>query len=96
VGLVTAVRNILKIPELRARVLFTLSMLTVFRIGAHIPTPGIDGEALSKFLTERGGASDWAFLIFLQVVSLSKVTIFALGVMPYISASIIKQAASKH
>jgi len=95
VGLVTAVGNILKIPELRARVLFTLSMLTVFRIGAHIPTPGIDGEALSKFLTERGGVSDGLFDIFTGG-ALSKVTIFALGVMPYISASIIKQAASKH
>jgi len=90
VGLVTAVRNILKIPELRARVLFTLSMLTVFRIGAHIPTPGIDGEALSKFLTERGGAVMGFFDIFTGG-ALSKVTIFALGVMPYISASIIFQ-----
>lgn len=89
-GLVTAVRNILKIPELRARVLFTLSMLTVFRIGAHIPTPGIDGEALSKFLTERGGAVMGFFDIFTGG-ALSKVTIFALGVMPYISASIIFQ-----
>jgi preprotein translocase subunit SecY len=90
VGLVTAFRNILKIPELRARVLFTLAMLAVFRIGAHIPTPGIDGEALSKFLLERGGAVMGFFDIFTGG-ALSKVTIFALGVMPYISASIIFQ-----
>lgn len=89
-GLVTALRNIFKIPELRARVLFTLAMLAVFRIGAHIPTPGIDGEALSKFLMERGGAVMGFFDIFTGG-ALSKVTIFALGVMPYISASIIFQ-----
>ena len=89
-GLVSALRNIFKIPELRARVLFTLAMLIVFRIGAHIPTPGIDGEALSKFLMERGGAVMGFFDIFTGG-ALSKVTIFALGVMPYISASIIFQ-----
>jgi preprotein translocase subunit SecY len=90
VGLVSALRNIFKIPELRARVLFTLAMLIVFRIGAHIPTPGIDGEALSKFLIERGGAVMGFFDIFTGG-ALSKVTIFALGVMPYISSSIIFQ-----
>lgn len=89
-GLITAFRNIFKIPELRARILFTLAMLAVFRIGAHIPTPGIDGEALSKFLLERGGAVMGFFDIFTGG-ALSKVTIFALGVMPYISASIIFQ-----
>lgn len=89
-GLLTAFRNILKIPELKARVLFTLAMLVVFRIGSHIPTPGIDGEALSKFLLERAGAVVGFFDIFTGG-ALSKVTIFALGVMPYISASIIFQ-----
>ncbi|MEN2986601.1 MAG: preprotein translocase subunit SecY, partial [Thermodesulfovibrionaceae bacterium] len=89
-GVITAFRNILKIPELRARVLFTLAMLAVYRIGAHIPTPGIDGEALSKFLLEKGGAIMGFFDIFTGG-ALSKVTIFALGVMPYISASIIFQ-----
>lgn len=89
-GFITALRNIFKIPELRARVLFTLAMLAVYRIGAHIPTPGIDGEALSKFLAERGGAVMGFFDIFTGG-ALSRVTIFALGVMPYISASIIFQ-----
>lgn len=89
-GVLTAIRNIFKIPELRARVLFTLAMLVVYRIGAHIPTPGIDGEALSKFLTERVGAVMGFFDIFTGG-ALSNMTIFALGVMPYISASIIFQ-----
>ncbi|NIP55841.1 MAG: preprotein translocase subunit SecY, partial [Phycisphaerae bacterium] len=62
----------------------------VYRIGAHIPTPGINGEELSKFLTERGGALMGFFDMF-SGGALSRVTIFALGIMPYISASIILQ-----
>ena len=88
--LITSFQNILKIPELRSRVLFTLAMLAVYRIGAHVPTPGIDNEHLSAFLKDRGGA----LLGFLDIFSggaLSRLTIFALGIMPYISASIILQ-----
>lgn len=88
--LITSFQNILKIPELRSRVLFMLAMLAVYRIGAHIPTPGIDSDALSAFLLGRGGA----LLGFLDIFSggaLSRLTIFALGIMPYISASIIIQ-----
>jgi len=83
-------QNILRIPELKRRVIFTLSILVVFRIGSHIPTPGIDGEALSKFLTERAGALMGFFDMFTGG-ALSQMTIFALGIMPYISASIILQ-----
>ncbi len=85
-----AFQNIFKIPELKNRVFFTLALLTVYRIGAHIPTPGINGEELSKFLTERGGALMGFFDMF-SGGALSRVTIFALGIMPYISASIILQ-----
>jgi len=88
--LITSFQNILKIPELRRRVLFTLAMLAVYRIGAHIPTPGINNDELAKFLHEQGGA----LLGFLDIFSggaLSRLTIFALGIMPYISASIIIQ-----
>jgi preprotein translocase subunit SecY len=88
--LITSFQNILKIPELRSRVLFTMAMLAVYRIGAHIPTPGINNEELQKFLLDRGGA----LLGFLDIFSggaLSRLTIFALGIMPYISASIIIQ-----
>ncbi|MBI3610644.1 MAG: preprotein translocase subunit SecY [Nitrospirae bacterium] len=83
-------QNIFHIPELRHRILFTLGMLAVYRIGAHIPTPGINNEALGEFLTAQGGA----LLGFLDIFSggaLSRLTIFALGIMPYISASIILQ-----
>ena len=86
----THVRNIFKIAELRQRILFTAAMMAVFRLGAHIPTPGVNGDALREFLLARGGA----LMGFLDVFSggaLSRLTIFALGIMPYISASIIIQ-----
>ena len=88
--LLTSFQNIFKIPELRTRVLFTLGMLIVYRVGAHIPTPGINGEALSEFLQKQGGAL-LGFLDIFSGGSLSRLTIFALGIMPYISASIILQ-----
>jgi len=89
-GVLSSISNIFKIPELKNRVLFTLILLAVYRIGAHIPTPGINGEELSKFLLERGGAMMGFFDMF-SGGALSRVTIFALGIMPYISASIIFQ-----
>lgn len=82
--------NIWKITELRQRVLFTLGMLAVYRIGAYVPTPGVNGEELSKFLHQNGGALIGFFDMF-SGGALSKFTIFALGIMPYISASIILQ-----
>ncbi len=88
--LITSFQNIFKIPELRIRILFTLLMLAVYRVGAHVPTPGINNEELAKFLLKEGGA----LLGFLDIFSggaLSRLTIFALGIMPYISASIILQ-----
>jgi preprotein translocase subunit SecY len=90
VRVLSAFQNIFKIPELKNRVLFTLALLTVYRIGCHIPTPGINGEELSKFLTDKGGALMGFFDMF-SGGALSRVTIFALGIMPYISASIIFQ-----
>lgn len=89
-GALSSFRNIFKIAELKNRLLFTFALLAVYRIGAHIPTPGINGEELSEFLTARGGALMGFFDMF-SGGALSKVTIFALGIMPYISASIIFQ-----
>jgi preprotein translocase subunit SecY len=89
-NVLSRVQNIFKVEELKSRILFTLALLTVYRIGCHIPTPGINGEALSKFLSQNAGA----FMGFFDMFSggaLSRVTIFALGIMPYISASIIMQ-----
>jgi preprotein translocase subunit SecY len=89
-GVLSSFQNIFKIPELKSRIFFTLALLAVYRIGAHIPTPGINGEELSKFLAEKGGALMGFFDMF-SGGALSRVTIFALGIMPYISASIILQ-----
>ncbi len=89
-GLLSSFQNIFKIEELKNRIFFTLALLTVYRIGCHIPTPGINGDELNKFLTQK--ASN--FMMFFDMFSggaLSRVTIFALGIMPYISASIIMQ-----
>ncbi len=84
-------QNIFRVPELKNRVLFTLSLLIVYRIGCHIPTPGINGEELSKFLTESGAGALMGFFDMFSGGALSRVAIFALGIMPYISASIIFQ-----
>jgi len=78
------------IPELRRRVLFTLIMLAVYRIGVQIPTPGINGEALSAFFTQNASTLFGMFNMF-SGGALENFSIFALGIMPYISASIIIQ-----
>jgi preprotein translocase subunit SecY len=82
--------NIFKIPELKRRILFTLAILTVYRIGAHIPTPGIDPAALAEVFAQAKG-SILGFFDMFSGGALSRLTIFALGIMPYISASIILQ-----
>lgn len=89
-SIVNGFQNVFRISELKNRIIFTLALLIVYRIGAHIPTPGINGEELSKFLMERGGALMGFFDMF-SGGALSRATIFALGIMPYISASIILQ-----
>ncbi len=83
--------NIFQIPELRSRILFTVALLAVYRIGAHIPTPGIDTTALAAFFAElaRSGGTLMEFFDLFTGGALSQLTIFALGIMPYISASII-------
>ena len=85
-----AFRNILKVPELRRRVLFTTGLLAVFRLGCHIPTPGIDGQALAKFFEQAKGTLFGLADLFAGG-ALSNAAIFGLGIMPYISASIIFQ-----
>ena len=85
-----SLRNIFAVPELRIRVLFTLALLGVFRIGHHIPTPGVNTEALA-LLAEQARNTMFGLYDLFSGGNLSRVTIFALGVMPYISASIILQ-----
>jgi preprotein translocase subunit SecY len=82
--------NIFRVPDLRKRVLFTLAMLAVYRLGSHIPTPGIDAAALSRIFEQlRGGPLGLVDLF--SGGNLSRLTIFALGITPYITSSIIFQ-----
>jgi preprotein translocase subunit SecY len=85
-----AFQNIFRIPELKKRVLFTLGMLAVYRIGCHIPTPGIDSVALSHFFKQAQGTLLGLFDMF-SGGALERMSVFALGIMPYISSSIIFQ-----
>ena len=84
------IQNIFRIQELRQRIYFTLAILFVFRLGAHIPTPGIDGVALTAFFEAQQG-SILRFFDMFTGGALARLTVFALGVMPYIRASIIMQ-----
>jgi len=84
------IRNIFRVPELKRRVLFTCALLIVYRIGAHIPTPGIDAHALSLFFQQQAGNLLGFFDLF-SGGALRRLSVFALGIMPYISASIILQ-----
>lgn len=86
----SGLQNAANIPELRRRILFTLIMLAVYRIGVQIPTPGINGEALSAFFAQNAGTLFGMFNMF-SGGALENFSIFALGIMPYISASIIIQ-----
>ncbi len=84
-------KHIFAIPELRKRVLFTFGLLAVYRVGGHVPTPGINGTALRELAEQSAQNSLMGLYDMFSGGSLSQMTIFALGVMPYISASIILQ-----
>ncbi len=88
--MIESLKNIVAIPDLRKRVLFTLSILAVYRVGSHIPTPGVNKEAL-LILAEQAAGTMFGMFDMFSGGNLSQVTIFALGIMPYISASIILQ-----
>jgi preprotein translocase subunit SecY len=83
-------KNIFAVPELRKRVLFTFGLLAAYRVGAHIPTPGINAEALA-YLADQVKNTMFGLYDMFSGQNLSQMTIFALGIMPYISASIILQ-----
>src|SRR6201995_1719697 len=82
--------NIFRIKDLRNRIGFTLGLLAVYRLGAHIPTPGIDASKLPEFFNQNAGSA-LGLLDLFNGGNLRKLTIFALGIMPYITASIIFQ-----
>ncbi len=82
--------NIFRIPDLRKRICFTLALLAVYRLGGHIPTPGINADKLQQFFEQNHG-SLLGFVDLFSGGQLRRLTIFALGIMPYITASIILQ-----
>ena len=84
---IEAFKNAFKIPELKSRILFTLFMLTLYRLGAHVPVPGVDGGALASMLGRGTGLL--GFYDMFTGGAFSNATVFALGIMPYITASII-------
>ena len=83
-------QNIGKIPELKRRIIATLALLAVYRVGVHIPTPGIDGRVLASIFEQARGTLLGFFDMFAGG-GLERLSVFALGIMPYISASIILQ-----
>ncbi|MCP4625067.1 MAG: preprotein translocase subunit SecY [bacterium] len=83
-------QNIFKIPELKKRILFTLALLIVYRIGVHVPVPGIDSLALASFFKQAEGTI-FGIVNMFSGGAFEKLSVFALGIMPYISASIILQ-----
>src|ERR671930_2561338 len=85
-----SLKNIFTVSDLRNRVLFTLGLLGVYRVGNHIPTPGVNADALA-ILAEQARNTMFGLYDMFSGGNLSRVTIFALGIMPYISSSIILQ-----
>ena len=83
-----AFKSVFKIEELRKRIFFTLALLVVYRIGGHVPTPGVDGSVIAQALSS---SSIFGLLDLFAGGAFAKATIFALGIMPYISASIMLQ-----
>jgi preprotein translocase subunit SecY len=83
-------QNIPKIPELKRRIFITLLLLAVYRIGVHVPTPGIDASALAAFFAQAKGTL-FGFIDMFSGGAFERLSVFALGIMPYISSSIILQ-----
>jgi len=90
--MIEKIRNIFQVPELKRRILFTMALIVIYRLGEHLPTPGVNARALAGAFAASGAAGGLFGLYDLFVGgAFSRATIFALGIMPYISASIILQ-----
>jgi len=91
--MLSAFRNALKIPELRGKILFTVAIIAVYRLGSHLPVPGVDFKSVQQFLETAGAQDNTAFNLInlFSGGALTQFAIFALGIMPYITSSIIMQ-----
>src|SRR4029077_1123636 len=85
-----SIQNVFRIPEVKRRILFTVALLCVYRLGGHIPTPGVNSEALVAAFSSQANSLFGLYDLFVGG-GFAKATVFALGIMPYISASIILQ-----
>src|SRR5262245_49172838 len=85
------IANAFSVQEIRKKLLFTAAILALYRLGAYIPSPGVDAQALQDGLSNVGGPNILGFLNLFSGGSLSRLSLFALGIMPYITASIILQ-----
>src|SRR5213080_2031530 len=83
--------NSVRVPEIRKKLLFTAAMLALYRLGAYIPAPGINTHAVNAISKQFAGSNVLGFLNLFSGGSLSRFSVFALGIMPYITASIILQ-----
>ncbi len=90
---VPQIPNLFKVPELKQKILFTLLVLVIYRVGAHIATPGVNVQALSDFLATSGSGTLFGLYDLFAGGAFGRATVFALGIMPYISASIVFQLA---
>ncbi|MDM7915461.1 MAG: preprotein translocase subunit SecY [Candidatus Eisenbacteria bacterium] len=86
-----SLQSIFKIPELKRRILYTIGILVIYRLGGHVPTPGVDGAALTSYFNSQAQNTLFQLYDLFAGGNFHKATIFALGIMPYISASIILQ-----
>lgn len=96
-GVLSSFRNLFKIPELRNRILWTLGLLAVFRVGAHLPLPGLNPESIRYFAdaAAQSMGSLWSFLQMFSGGAVGHLAIFSLGIAPYITASILVQLLTK-
>ncbi|HSL15517.1 MAG TPA: preprotein translocase subunit SecY, partial [Actinomycetota bacterium] len=83
--------NAFKVPDLRNKILFTLLMIVVYRFGSHVPVPVVDIGALKRELEAQGGGGFLGFINLFSGGALGNIAVFGLGIMPYITSSIIMQ-----
>src|SRR4051794_17341511 len=89
--MLTTILSAFTVPEIRRKLLFTAGLLALYRVGSHLPVPGINTDAVKDIQHQFGGSNILGFLNLFSGGGLSKLAVFALGIMPYITASIILQ-----
>src|SRR3954447_21348954 len=89
--MIATIASAFSVPEIRKKILFTLAVLALYRLGAHIPAPGVDADAVKQLNDEFSGGNILGFLSLFSGSALQNFAIFSLGIMPYITASIILQ-----